>query len=900
MPEAHPQFMHSAPFRAFIVAMVLCLTALPTAQPGAPSTSLSEERVAATSSANATGWLASASGANYERITAIVPLSNGSTLVGGTFEQTIEFYGDVVGFSSQDSSFGVDFFIGWIDENGTWTNTSSGSSSGLDSIEAIDLLSDGTILVSGTFCDMTYGDECNMTLGALNPLNKTTLSDENGAFLAAMNPFGEWLWATSYSNEFQMSVVDMEVSTTDEIHLALLHRGQLISGNQSSAGSATEETVALLILDSNGQHMGMQTVFSTDSLDASGSLCMDSFGAMYFTTTYTGTLVFDTHELTSVGGSNVGVAHYNSGGWIWAASAGGAGDSSVNDCAPRPDGGVAIVGDFILNMTVGSIEIPAGVWVDFYEAHVSASGEWLHATSFGGNGADHAVGIHITEQGHSLIVGHTSGSITLGEYTLEDLDGINDGNHHDLFLAQRVHNGNWDWAISGGGNGDELATGIAMSATGSPLVSFISNNDGAFGIHQFDQRLQYDMGLWMYETDLDLDGVLDGLDNCPNLPNSDQLNLDNDAFGDLCDDDADGDGVEDISDDCPMGEVGWGANQNTDHDSDGCRDLNEDLDDDEDGILDSNDLCPKGPIGWISTEETDIERDGCSDVDSDGDTFVDQADNCPNIANPTQADLDNDNIGDVCDDDKDGDGVAIPDDNCPHGPDQWISFTWNDYDGDGCLDSTDDDDDDDDGVLDVDDSCLLGEKNWIDAEGIIDHDSDGCLDSTEDDDDDNDGKKDPFDRCPRGLIGLAQPGQDRDDDGCIDAVEDDDDDQDGVLDPLDNCPNSNPDDQISSDGCSEFQLDGDGDGVFNAYDFCLNSPADAIVDEQGCTTKASATSGASDDEGIGLAGWLFFLAGAIVLWAFVSNNRQLGPPLPPVEASMRPPPVPRDLKHGEE
>jgi hypothetical protein len=257
-------------------------------------------------------------------------------------------------------------------------------------------------------------------------------------------------------------------------------------------------------------------------------------------------------------------------------------------------------------------------------------------------------------------------------------------------------------------------------------------------------------------------------------------------------------------------------------------------------------------------------------------------------------------VGDVCDDDKDGDGVAIPDDNCPHGPDQWISFSWNDYDGDGCLDSTDDDDDDDDGVLDVDDSCLLGEKNWIDAEEVVDHDSDGCLDSTEDDDDDNDGKKDPFDRCPRGLIGPAQPGQDRDDDGCIDAVEDDDDDQDGVLDPLDNCPNSDPDDQISSDGCSEFQLDGDGDGVFNAYDFCLNSPADVIVDEQGCTTKASATAGTSDDEGIGLAGWLFFLAGGIILWAFVSNNRQLGPPLPPVESSMSPPSVPRYLRDGEE
>jgi hypothetical protein len=181
-------------------------------------------------------------------------------------------------------------------------------------------------------------------------------------------------------------------------------------------------------------------------------------------------------------------------------------------------------------------------------------------------------------------------------------------------------------------------------------------------------------------------------------------------------------------------------------------------------------------VGWVSTEENDIESDGCADEDADGDGFVDQADNCPSVANPTQSDLDKDNIGDPCDVDKDGDGVSIPDDNCPNDLTPWISFSWNDYDSDGCIDETMDDDDDDDGVLDVDDACLLGEKNWIDQAESMDHDDDGCVDSTEDEDDDNDGIDDVVDRCPKGMIGVAQAGQDLDGDGCIDAVEDDDDD----------------------------------------------------------------------------------------------------------------------------
>jgi hypothetical protein len=42
--------------------------------------------------------------------------------------------------------------------------------------------------------------------------------------------------------------------------------------------------------------------------------------------------------------------------------------------------------------------------------------------------------------------------------------------------------------------------------------------------------------------------------------------------------------------------------------------------------------------------------------DSDGDGILDNVDNCPVDANSTQADLDNDGLGDVCDVDRDGDG----------------------------------------------------------------------------------------------------------------------------------------------------------------------------------------------------------------------------------------------------
>jgi len=63
------------------------------------------------------------------------------------------------------------------------------------------------------------------------------------------------------------------------------------------------------------------------------------------------------------------------------------------------------------------------------------------------------------------------------------------------------------------------------------------------------------------DMDIDDDNVLNMDDNCPNIPNGDQINSDSDDYGDACDncpnltgpccDDADNDGFGDACDNCP-------------------------------------------------------------------------------------------------------------------------------------------------------------------------------------------------------------------------------------------------------------------------------------------------------------------------------------------------------------
>lgn len=68
-----------------------------------------------------------------------------------------------------------------------------------------------------------------------------------------------------------------------------------------------------------------------------------------------------------------------------------------------------------------------------------------------------------------------------------------------------------------------------------------------------------------------------------------------------------------------------------------------------------------GQIIWGSMGLTRL----ATPVDTDADSIVDTADNCPDVANPTQRDTDADGEGDACDGDDDADAVPDEDDNCP-------------------------------------------------------------------------------------------------------------------------------------------------------------------------------------------------------------------------------------------
>jgi len=164
------------------------------------------------------------------------------------------------------------------------------------------------------------------------------------------------------------------------------------------------------------------------------------------------------------------------------------------------------------------------------------------------------------------------------------------------------------WALGGGS--------VSLRAEHRARVAYESDNNLVDQISTLG--LQFSFGRKAtVSLDSDMDGVVDGSDQCPNTARGARV----DSTGCRPVRDGDGDGVPDHTDACLNTVAGASV------DSFGCR-----LDSDRDGVSDDMDQCPNTVAGAA------VDAKGCG-RDSDGDNVGDHFDRCPNTPAGARVDV---------------------------------------------------------------------------------------------------------------------------------------------------------------------------------------------------------------------------------------------------------------------
>lgn len=214
----------------------------------------------------------------------------------------------------------------------------------------------------------------------------------------------------------------------------------------------------------------------------------------------------------------------------------------------------------------------------------------------------------------------------------------------------------------------ELLGGVKLFTDGrSYLMLAAGSRAWSTGYEAADVRMVLGFSYEPSIADRDGDGILDDVDDCPEVPEDFDGFQDDDGCPDP---DNDGDGIPDQRDRCPNVPEDFDG----DRDGDGCPEVSF-RDRDGDGILDPYDKCPDVPEDRDGFED----EDGCPDPDNDGDGIPDAADDCPDVAEDRDGFEDEDGCPEF-----DNDNDQIPDsaDRCPNEPE-----TYNGHeDLDGCPD----------------------------------------------------------------------------------------------------------------------------------------------------------------------------------------------------------------------
>ncbi|HSE51867.1 MAG TPA: SBBP repeat-containing protein [Gemmatimonadales bacterium] len=215
-------------------------------------------------------------------------------------------------------------------------------------------------------------------------------------------------------------------------------------------------------------------------------MVVDPTGGVYLTGTFAGTTDFDpgagVAARTSLGSTDVFLAKYSAGAFVWVAQIGGTGAERVTSLARDAAGNLYLGGAF-----QGSTDFDPGAGgqvltslggEDGFVVKLSAVGDFIWSRRFGGTGADQVTGVAVDATGRTYATGVFSGSADLLPALGPTI--VSNGAAQDAFLLGLDAVGAVDFLFPIGGTDTDRANAIAVTSGGVVVVGGAFRGSAAF------------------------------------------------------------------------------------------------------------------------------------------------------------------------------------------------------------------------------------------------------------------------------------------------------------------------------------------------------------------------------------------------------------------------------------
>jgi len=401
---------------------------------------------------------------------------SGFVFVSGKFQGTMDF-DPGTGVANQTSSGFTDIYLAKYDNAGNYIWVKSfGSNSGGDWPTDIAVDDSGNIYITGRY---RAPIDCDPGPGVFTL--PTVFGDD--IFLSKYDSTGSFIWAKSLAGNGD----DRSCSITIDSVMNVYITGSFQSACDFDPGPATVNLTAngasdlfFAKYDSSGNYVWAKGLGGATFNDEGRGIILNSNGDVSLTGYFSGTCDFNvgsgTYNLTAVGAYDAFFAKYdNDGNFIWAKRMNSTMTGNVvsYDIDTDSIGNIYLCGYFNSNSDfdpgVGTAYLSTAGNNDIFFAKYTAAGNYVWAKAIGGGGTDECFHIMLDRNAKILLSGFfpNIADFNPGPGTAY----LSANGNNDIFFAHYDNNGNYLWAYSVGGYGDDRSYGFCQDSSGSVFIA---------------------------------------------------------------------------------------------------------------------------------------------------------------------------------------------------------------------------------------------------------------------------------------------------------------------------------------------------------------------------------------------------------------------------------------------